>query len=332
MRFNLIVCTYQRGHPLLKLLHSVKNQSLYPEEILIIDGSPNDETKDILQENKFEGLKYFKVSEKNRGLTRQRNFGIAQTGENIEIVCFLDDDTVLEPDYFMRLINTYRSFPATVGVGGYILNEVEWKKRTGPLPYDAFEIDGYSRKLGSRNLLRKKLGLLSDMPPGVMPEFSNGLSISFLPPVNKIYPVDYFMGGVSSFRKIIFKEILFSKYFHGYSLYEDMEFCLRASRIGQLYVNTAAKLRHYHELAGRPNSFQYGKMVILNGWYVWRVKYPKPTFQAKIKWHSTAFLLTLIRFLNVFTTSRRSESFMDASGRVAGWMQLLKKSPSEHLK
>ena len=45
---------------------------------------------------------------------------------------------------------------------------------------DEFEYDGWKRKLGSRNFLRKKLNLLSDCAPGIMPEFSNGFSISFL--------------------------------------------------------------------------------------------------------------------------------------------------------
>src|SRR5690606_29931927 len=144
-------------------------------------------------------------------------------------------------------------------------------------------------KLGSRNLLRKKIGLLSNQPPGVMPEFSNGLSISFLPPSGKIYPVEFFMGGVSSYRKKLFEKINFSKYFEGYGLYEDMDFCLRASEIGQLYVNTGAHLFHYHEAGGRPNQFQYGKMVLRNGWYVWRIKYPKPNSVAVMKWHSIAF-------------------------------------------
>jgi len=60
--FSLIVCTYLRPRPLLNLLNSVKKQSLYPNEILIIDGSTNDETRDALEKIQFENLKYFKVT------------------------------------------------------------------------------------------------------------------------------------------------------------------------------------------------------------------------------------------------------------------------------
>ena len=39
MNFSLIICTYMRDKPLLKLLNSVKRQTRYPNEILIIDSN-----------------------------------------------------------------------------------------------------------------------------------------------------------------------------------------------------------------------------------------------------------------------------------------------------
>src|SRR5690606_32821161 len=129
------------------------------------------------------------------------------------ILCFLDDDIILMPEYFQNLIGTYSQTPEALGVGGYILDEVLWTKYSIELvQFDEFEMDGYIRKLGSRNVLRKKLGLLSDLPPGFMPEFSNGLSIGFLPPSGKTYPVEFFMGGVASYRKELFEKIRFSPY------------------------------------------------------------------------------------------------------------------------
>lgn len=329
MNFSLIICTYQRPEALLKLLKSVKLQSLYPDQILIIDGSTNLETQNALERNPFKHIEYFLVNTKNRGLTNQRNLGILKVAEASEIVCFLDDDIVLTPEYFQNLIATYTETPDALGVGGAIIDEVAWKNNIAgkKVEFDEFEMDGYVRKLGSRNELRKKLGLLSDQPPGYMPEFSNGLSIGFLPPTGKTYPVEFFMGGVSSYRKELFKEISFSSYFEGYGLYEDLDFCLRASKIGQLYVNTAAQLYHYHEEAGRPNQFNYGRMVVRNGWYVWRVKYPNPTFEAKFKWHSIAFLLTLVRLGNVFTTKNKNEALTEGLGRIVGWLSLYINSP-----
>ena len=320
MDFSLVVCTYKRPNPLLKLLESVNEQTVYPNEILIIDGSPDDETKDLLQQIQFNHVKYFKVGESDRGLTRQRNFGISKVDPSSDVVCFLDDDTVLKKDFFENLLLTYEIHWDAIGVAGYILSEVKWEKKE-PC-FNEYGIDGFSRKLGSRNVLRKKLGLLSDKPPGIMPEYSNGFSTGFYPPTGKTYPVEFFMGGVASYRRELFQEISFSPFFEGYGLYEDMDFCLRASRFGQLYLNTAAQLYHYHEESGRPNRYNYGKMVIRNGWYVWRVKYPSPGIKARLKWHAIALLLTLVRMGNTVNTNRRKEAFTESLGRISGWWSL----------
>ena len=135
------------------------------------------------------------------------------------------------------------------------------------------------------------------------------------------------MGGVSSFKKTVFESLKFSTYFEGYGLYEDADFTLRVAKIGKLYINTAAKLNHYHDASGRPNQYQYGKMVVRNGWYVWRVKNPKPLLDARLKWHTITILLTVIRFSNTFTTRNRQEAFTEALGRTIGWWSLCFNTP-----
>ena len=229
------------------------------------------------------------------------------------------------------MISTYQISPDAVAVGGWIEDETEWKKVPSDYEpaFEEFYFDGYARALGQRNVMRKRLGLLSDKPPGVMPDFSHGFSTGFLPPSGKIYPVEYFMGGVSSYRKELFDKLSFSTYFEGYGLYEDMDFCLRASEFGQLYVNTAARLQHYHEEAARPNRFKYGKMVVRNGWYVWRVKNPSPGFRARLKWHGTSFLLTLIRLGNALNSKRRKEALTEGLGRISGWWGLIFRKPGK---
>ncbi len=329
MKFTLIICTYMRPQPLLTLLQSVQKQTLYPDEILIIDGSLNDETRSCLENNKFENLKYFLVSNEDRGLTRQRNFGISKVDENSEIVCFLDDDTVLEKTYFEELIKTYEIYVDASGVGGYISNEIKWTKieENYKPSINDFTFDGWKRNDGSRFVLRKKLKLDSDCPPGFSPLFSHGRSVSFLPPSNKIYEVEQLMGGVSSFRKSVFEKHKFSTYFQGYGLYEDADFSLRVAKTGKLYLNTKAKLEHFHAETGRPNQYQYGKMVVRNGWYVWRVKNPNPKLKDCLKWNSITFLLIVIRFTNTLTCKNKTIAFTEALGRSIGWWSLIFKRP-----
>ncbi len=328
--FTLIICTYKRPVPVVTLLDSVARQTLYPDEILVVDGSPDDATAAALQSRSFANLTYYKVPNSDRGLTRQRNYGIARTGDT-QIIAFLDDDIVLEPDYFEKLIETYREFPDALGVGGYIVEDVGWEPLDDKYAdQNFFVFDGWKRRDGSRFVIRKKLGLDSDVPPGFMPLFSHGRSIGFLPPSGKTYRVEQLMGGVSSFRKNVFQTFSFSHYFEGYGLYEDADFCLRLAQSGPLYLNTSARLYHYHDDSGRPNRFDYGQMVVRNGWYVWRVRHPKPGLKAAFKWHAITLLLAGLRLLNTFNANQKKRAFTEAMGRFWGWLRLFFDKPSLH--
>ncbi|PIQ16800.1 MAG: glycosyl transferase family 2 [Flavobacteriaceae bacterium CG18_big_fil_WC_8_21_14_2_50_34_36] len=329
MKFTLILCTYMRPKPLLNLLQSVKTQTLYPNEILIVDASVNQETKEMLEQHSFENLHYFLVAEQDRGLTRQRNYGIERVGKEMDIVCFLDDDVVLEYDYFEQILKTFRENEGIAGVGGVAINENRWMVKNPKSNYNKYRFyffEEYVYPEGIRNVLRNYLGLQSNLGPGKMPEYSHGRTCGF-PLNNKIYEVDLLIGMSFSFRRIVFENIKFSTYFEGYGLYEDADFSLRVAKTGKLYVNTAAKLSHYHNPSGRPNLYQYGNMVVRNGYYVWRVKNPNPTFQAKFKWHAITLLLMAIRFTNTFTTNKRKEAFTEALGRKMGWLSLFFNAP-----
>lgn len=332
MKFALIVCTYMRPEPLLKLLKSVQAQSLYPNEILIVDGSTNNKTETILKQNSFEYLKYELVSDENRGLTKQRNFGISKVAKDIDVVCFLDDDTVLESDYFKNLLHTYDVYPEALGAGGYIINNnADWQRcsENEVKKFNYFYFENWKRKYSQRFVLRKKIGLLDNSPPGIVPDFGHGKAMSYFPPTNKIYKTEFFLGGVSSFKKNILETIKFSEYFEGYGLYEDADFTIRVSKIGDLYVNTSAKLFHYHDDGGRPNQFQYGKMVLRNGWYVWRVSFPKPLLKARIKWNLTALFLTAVRATNIWNSKKKKEALTETAGRIYGWFSILFNAPKQ---
>ncbi|PRP66979.1 glycosyltransferase family 2 protein [Nonlabens agnitus] len=330
LKISLIICTYQRPDAITRLIASVKSQSRCPDQMIIVDGSQDQKTKDRLGEIEIANLKYFQVSDGDRGLTKQRNYGISKVSDDIDIVAFLDDDVVLNLDYFERLLETYVNYPDAMGVGGYITNEVVWEKTHHIEENDIrnFYFDGYRRKESSRYKLRRELGLVQKEPPGFYPDFGHGRSIGFLPPSGKIYQTETLMGGVSSFPLHVLKEHKFSEYFKGYGLYEDADFSLRLSKLGNLYVNTAAQLEHHHDASGRPNSYKYGKMVVRNGWYVWRVKNPDPTLRDRLKWYQITLLLIAIRCVNIVTTQERRSAFQEMMGRLTGMFSLIGNKPS----
>jgi len=329
MKFSVIVCTYMRPESLLKLLISIQDQVLYPNEILIIDGSVNYQTKSVIENNNFKNLKYFLASDENRGLTKQRNYGISEVDVQNEIVCFLDDDTILEPNYFYEIVKTFQIRLDIVGVGGVSVNENKWKLQKEGVLYNQkkyYLFEGYFYPEGMRNVVRNYLKLASNLGPGRMPTYSNGRTCGF-PLTGRTYEVDLLIGMSMSFRKEIFKDIKFSKYFEGYGLYEDADFSLRALQFGKNVINTNARLQHFHDPSGRPNQFNYGKMVVRNGWYVWRVKNPNPKLVERYKWNSITILLTLIRFTNAFKGNNKIASITETLGRIIGWWSLLFNRP-----
>lgn len=328
--FSLIICTYERPESLIKLLKSVQGQTLYPDEILIIDGSLDNKTEVAINQNAFDKLRYFHVEENNRGLTKQRNFGILNISDKTEIVCYLDDDTVLNPTYFDEIIKTFQENKEITGVGGIAINENKWKLQDENVQYNTkkfYLFEKYYYKEGLRNVARNYLGLSSNLGPGKMPSYSHGRTCGF-PLTGKTYEVDLLIGMSMAFRKRIFDQIKFSKFFEGYGLYEDADFSLRALQFGKNVINTNANLSHFHDPAGRPNQFRYGKMVVRNGWYVWRIKNPKPNIRDRFKWNSITLLLLFIRFINIITSSKRKEAFTETFGRISGYISLMFYKPS----
>ena len=161
-----------------------------------------------------------------------------------------------------------------------------------------------------------------------MPEYSHGKTCGF-PLTGRIYGVDLLVGMSFAFRKRVFDSIRFSTYFEGYGLYEDADFSIRALQFGKNVINTKVQLNHYHHPSGRPNKYQYGKMVVRNGWYVWRTKNPQPKLEHQLKWHAITLLLTSIRFSNTLTGSTKKEAFTEAVGRTVGWWSLWFNSPKK---
>src|SRR5581483_1058315 len=272
-KLSLIICTYRRPQAVGSLLQSLEAQTRLPDETLIVDASPDQQTECVvatyIQQNKIPRLQYFNVPPEHRGLTRQRNYGIARVAG--EIVAFLDDDTIPEPSYFEELLASFARNPQAGGISGYITNGINWEKsaNTAKPSLALFQWDGWVRREGYRNRLRKLLGLDSPLPPGWMPPCGHGRPGAY-PPDGQDYPVEFLMGCAFAFPKEVFSRFHFSRFFEGYGLYEDADFCLRVAQQSPLFLCIRARVAHYHAAEGRPNQFRYGLMVVRNGWFVWR--------------------------------------------------------------
>lgn len=101
MKVSLIIPTYNKLPRLKLVMASILNQIYRREdyEVIIIDDGSDDGTKDFIENNSYSfDLKYRKI--KNSGRSIARNTGINMA--NNELLIFVDDDTVLSPDFIQK--------------------------------------------------------------------------------------------------------------------------------------------------------------------------------------------------------------------------------------
>ncbi len=334
LQLSLIICTYRRAREVQNLLGALGAQTRAPDETIVVDASPDGETEKVVRafcaKQVVPNLRYFKAPPEQRGLTRQRNYGIARAAG--EVVAFLDDDTIPEPDYFAATLDCFERHPEAVAVGGYITNEVEWQRANGHAhaPGGAvYKWGAWERREAVRWRLRESFGLASELPPGWMPPAGHGRPIGYLPPDGEDHRVEFLMGCSFAWRREVFTRRRFSTYFAGYGLYEDMDFCVGAAQDGALYLCTRARLAHHHAPAGRPNQFRYGEMVVRNGWLVWRKRWPQPPLRERVRWWSTTVLLWLCQLGDAVRGPQRAQALTEACGRACGMASVLWNSPGD---
>ena len=96
MDISVIIPTKNRTKDLVNLLDSLRNQTRLPDELIIVDASDNDDTKNMLEEQGNQ-LPFDVVYRSTApGLTRQRNIGISLSRGSL--LFFFDDDVVLETE------------------------------------------------------------------------------------------------------------------------------------------------------------------------------------------------------------------------------------------
>jgi GT2 family glycosyltransferase len=104
---SVIIITYNRKNELKECIESIFNQTILPDEIIVIDNNSNDGTEELFLSGEISHpiIKYFKLN-KNLGVAGGRNYGISKTQGDILI--FIDDDAIIEPeDAFEKVISKF---------------------------------------------------------------------------------------------------------------------------------------------------------------------------------------------------------------------------------
>jgi glucosyl-dolichyl phosphate glucuronosyltransferase len=121
MRITVILCTYNRCRSLARALNSVAASAI-PEsvewEVLVVDNNSSDQTREVVENfcMRFPG-RFRYLFEPNQGKSFALNRGIHDSSG--EVVAFIDDDVVVEPDWLHELTKPF-SDSRWVGTGGRV--------------------------------------------------------------------------------------------------------------------------------------------------------------------------------------------------------------------
>jgi GT2 family glycosyltransferase len=215
----LVICTRNRPQDVRSCLESVLRQTEAPRVVLVADGSSDERTAAVAAE--LPDVRYVRVEP---GLTRQRNAAVRALERNVELVHFVDDDTVLEPGYVAAIRQAFAD-PSIGGVGGVIKNIPPRRPR---LLYRLFLLD--SRRSGV-----------------VLRSGRNVLAADVAEPAD----VDWLSGCTMSFRAEVLRSQAFDESRLGYCLGEDVDYSLRVGERWRLVVTPYARLEHMHSPIGR---------------------------------------------------------------------------------
>lgn len=128
MQISVIITTYNRIEDLDRCLDSIAAQTRLPKEILVVDNGTDKGTSELVERKKREFgqrgmfLDYIRNYIEN-SLTVAKNIGVRCSRG--DIISFLDDDLLLDKNYYEEIIKVYDKIPNALGVTGYNYHEIE---------------------------------------------------------------------------------------------------------------------------------------------------------------------------------------------------------------
>ena len=297
---SVIIATYNRPRELTNCIHSILNQSIKPNEIIVVDDG---NLSDFPLRNKCIDLGILCVYHKKRirGLCASRNAGVRlATGD---IVFFLDDDTVLLPSYIEEILKTYslEAERPLMAVGGVIAN---------PKTLTFFH---RLRRIFDLIFLVAGVEEGKILHSGFSTEFgSTGFNI------RGTKEVDFLHGGASSFRKQIFEDFSFSDKYEGHARGEDKDFTYRISRKHKMVINPEAKLFHLESSTARLDRATETREDVIGRYYLFR-DYIKKAWWSWFLFYYALFGYLLERMIIMCLAFKK-----DDVQRVKGILQAMK--------
>ena len=289
---TIVVPTKDRPDDLVACLDSILIQTRLPEEIIIVDDGEADAAalkQRVAHKAPGVVLRYHR-KDGEPGLTASRNIAIRMAQG--DVVFFLDDDVVLEPEYVAAMMEIHENDASGEigGVGGVITN--------APV--------SFGEMLSSLVSLTPRWGHGKVFPCGI-----NQVNYGA---VKTVQDVQWLSGGVTSYRREVFERFTFHEGFRGYGSMEDVEFSHRVSKAYRLVATPAARLAHYHTEVQRISRRELTYQRVLNLWYHFHHNMPQRLVnRLAFGWY--LFAMALVEFGNMLIRPHR---FRRMWGRLSG--------------
>ena len=120
---SVIICTYNRDKYIYNTLKAVAENGLPTDEyeIILVNNNSTDRTEEFckLFQKDYPDIPYHYFMEENQGLSYARNRGIKQA--HGDILLFLDDDAIIQENYFYNLKRHLKNYPYIMAFGGKII-------------------------------------------------------------------------------------------------------------------------------------------------------------------------------------------------------------------
>lgn len=225
MRVSAVIPTKNRPVDLLRAVDSVLKQKVMPEELLVIDQSDTEASKDAVFEL-FNGLPnvptlIYVYDPTIAGLIAAKAEAVARSIG--DIIMFLEDDIVLEPEYVGNLTQGFIDDGEMMGASG-VITEVAG---TGSFYRSMFRL--FHRGI----FFDKRIDIHGHITTAEKTE-------------KRLIQSTYLSGGVSAYRRIVFERVKFDLD-NNFFMLEDIDFSTRAAReFGpeHFFINTSARLAH----------------------------------------------------------------------------------------
>jgi GT2 family glycosyltransferase len=244
----VLIPTLDRPDDLTIAVRTLLEQSLLPQEVIIVDQSRSDESEKQVRKL-FADERAAKVRLKYildpgiASLAKARNVALDQN--QCEVFLFIDDDVELEPDFIEKLLEGYEEDAEVTGISGIITNYTpraftsrawQWMFVRGPFQDE-------------RQYYYQQAERLRD---------AGRIAVS------------RFGGGLMSFRCERTNGLRFNENLRGASEGEDVDFCLHLPAGARLEMDPRARLVHKVSPTARKSEHWIGSLVRGNCYLYYR--------------------------------------------------------------